>query len=151
MSTTPLTTSSIEEAPRGGPHGAYGLQPSGVPGLERSLVEAPAPWPEFTVLVEHGTGDCVVEHVDTASARVRLRTGGCIDIDRATALARFTVPVTLSADELVHPYLAPVAAVSAHWFGRESFHGGGIALGGAAWGLLGDRHDRQSSLLAALA
>jgi hypothetical protein len=141
----------MEKPTQAAAHGAYGLRLSGVPGMERSLVRAPAAWPEFTVVIEQGSGGGrVTEHVDAASARVRLRTGGSIDIDREAAVARFTVPVMLSADEIVHPFLAPVAAVSAQWFGRESFHGGGIALGGGAWGVIGDRNGGKSSILAAL-
>ena len=63
----------------------------------------------------------------------------------------FTVPAALSPDELVHPYLAPVAAITAQWHGRESLHGGGIALAGNVIGVFGDRLEGKSSLLAALA
>ena len=85
------------------------------------------------------------------SRRIRLRTGGWIDIDRTAGRAVFAVPEALSAEELVHPFLAPVAAVAAHWHGRESLHGGGFALGDRAWGIIGDRMGGKSSLLAALA
>ena len=43
-------------------------------------------------------------------------------------------PEALTSDELVHPYLAPVAAVAARWLGRDSFHGGAFALAGDVWG-----------------
>ena len=59
--------------------------------------------------------------------------------------------MALSPDELVHPYLAPVAAITAHWHGRESLHGGGIAVRGRVMGVVGDRLEGKSSLLAALA
>ena len=61
------------------------------------------------------------------------------------------MPAPLSADELVHPFLAPAAALFAHWHGREGLHGGALALGGTAWGVIGDRLGGKSSLLAALA
>jgi len=130
--------------------GAYGLRLSGVPEAEYLLAPANADWPRFDVVVEVGSGDPGAERVDASLAHVRLRTGGWIDIDRIAGRAHFTVPAPLSADELVHPFLAPVAAVTAHWFGRESFHGGGIVLGDMVWGVLGDRNDGKSSLLAAL-
>src|SRR5207237_858464 len=40
---------------------------------------------------------------------------------------------------------------TAQWYGRESLHGGGIAFAGAAWGVLGERHEGKSTLLAAAA
>ena len=74
-----------------------------------------------------------------------------MDIRRHPGSAVFTVRKPLTAEELVHPYLTPVAAVAAHWHGRESFHAGAVAIGGSAWALVGDRHTGKSSLLAALA
>jgi hypothetical protein len=91
------------------------------------------------------------EFVDEDNARIRLRTGGWIELNRDPGRARYTVPAPLSPEELVHPFLAPVAGVCAHWHGRESIHGGGIALGDTVWGVVGDQHAGKSSLLAALA
>jgi hypothetical protein len=133
------------------PRGAYGLRLSGLEVVDHCLVAADPAWPAFRILVEPGPDAAGVEHVDEASARIRLRTGGWIEIDRGAGCARFSVPRALSSEEIVHPYLAPVAAVTAQWYGRESLHGGGIALAGAAWGVLGERHEGKSTLLAAAA
>ena len=54
----------------------------------------------------------------------------------------------MSDQALVHPYLAPAAAVIARWLGREPFHAGAFALDGGAWGVLGEREAGKSSLLA---
>jgi hypothetical protein len=115
------------------------------------LVPAAASWPavEISVVVERLEAEG--EFVGEDKARIRLRTGGWIELDRDPGRARYTVPASLSPEELVHPFLAPVAAVCAHWYGRESIHGGGIALGATAWGVIGDQHAGKSSLLAALA
>ena len=131
--------------------GAYGLRLAGVAGAEEALVPASEDWPLVRLCVRAGTDDAGAERFDDRRAHLRLRTGGYIDIDRDQGLAVFTVPSPLSPEALVHPYLAPVAAVTAHWYGRESFHAGGIAIGGTAWAIVGDRHSGKSSTLAALA
>ena len=112
---------------------------------------ADASWPVFDIRIETGDATVAGDRFDSASAQVRLRTGGSVAVERMPGRATFTVPLPLTMDELVHPYLAPVAAIAAHWHGRESLHGGGIALGGAVWGIVGDRLEGKSSLLAALA
>ncbi len=66
-------------------------------------------------------------------------------------LAEFVTPHTLTAEELVHPYLAPVAAVAARWLGRECFHAGAFAVDGGLWALLADREGGKSTTLAWLA
>jgi hypothetical protein len=49
--------------------------------------------------------------------------------------------------ELVHPHLAPGAAVLARWLGRETLHAGAVLAGGGAWAMLGDRESGKSSTL----
>jgi len=131
--------------------GAYGLRLAGVAGVEEALVPAAEDWPLVRLSVRIRTDDAGLERFENRRAHLRLRTGGYVDIDRDQGTAVFTVPSPLSPEALVHPYLAPVAAVTAHWYGRESFHAGGIAIGGVAWAIVGDRHSGKSSTLAALA
>jgi hypothetical protein len=57
----------------------------------------------------------------------------------------------LRADEIVHPYLAPAAAVIGRWSGRESVHAGAVAVDGRALGVVGERGAGKSSTLAWLA
>jgi hypothetical protein len=64
---------------------------------------------------------------------------------------RYRVPHPVRPDELVHPYLAPAAAVIARWMGRESMHAGAFAAGGQALGVVGTREAGKSSTLAWLA
>lgn len=131
--------------------GAYGLRLRGVDGAEQLLVPAEASWPVLDIRVEAGDATVARDRFDSASAQVRLRTGGSVSIERESGRATFTVPVPLSPDELVHPYLAPVAAITAQWHGRESLHGGGIAVRDGVMGVVGDRLEGKSSFLAALA
>lgn len=132
-------------------HGAYGFRVQGPAGLERLLALAEPDWPRYTVSVDVGETRVVEEFVTDGAARLRLRTGGCVAIDREPGVIAYTVPAPLSPDEVAHPFLAPVAAVVAHWHGRESIHAGAFVLGDAVWGVVGDRFGGKSSLLAALA
>jgi hypothetical protein len=131
--------------------GAYGLRLHGVDAAGPLLVDADASWPLVEIGVEVGIGERGGEFVAEDEALVHLRDGGAIRLDRRARRADFTVPRPLTAHELVHPYLAPVAAVTAYWFGRESFHAGAVALDGDVWGVVGDRFAGKSSMLAWLA
>jgi hypothetical protein len=133
------------------PLGAYGLRISGIPDDGSLLGPAAQDWPALELAVEVGELDADEEQLDDDRALVRLRTGGWIKLRREPGHALYVVPTPLSTDELVHPFLAPAAALFAHWHGREGLHGGAIALGGTAWGVIGDRFGGKSSLLAALA
>jgi hypothetical protein len=72
-------------------------------------------------------------------------------LDRNRGRATYVVPRRLRAAEIVHPFLAPVAAVMAYWLGRESFHAGAFVAGGTAWGVIGDRGSGKSTTMAELA
>jgi hypothetical protein len=133
------------------PLGAYGLRLEGIPEAATLLAASAPDWPTVEVAVEVGELQADAEFLDEGRARLRLRTGGWIELERDPGRARFVVPTPLSPDELVHPFLAPAAAVFAHWHGREGLHGGALALGRTAWGVVGDRFGGKSSLLAALA
>lgn len=91
------------------------------------------------------------EYIDDEKAVLRLRSGGSAEIDRLALRAVFRLPMRPDDRALVHPHLAGVAAIAAHWLGRESFHAGAFVAGGGVWGLLGDRGAGKSSLLASLA
>ena len=61
------------------------------------------------------------------------------------------MPHPVREDELVHPYLAPAAAVINRWQGRESVHAGAFAVDDRALGVVGTREAGESSTLAYLA
>ena len=135
----------------GRPLGAYGLTLEGVEAAASLFVTAPATWPRFRISAAVGEARPGGELVTDGHARLLLRTGGEIEIDRPGAEVRFTVPRGVGPQALVHPYLAPAAAVIARWLGRESFHGGAFVGGEGVWGVLGERELGKSSLLAWLA
>jgi hypothetical protein len=115
------------------------------------LVEAPPDWQRLQVAWRRWAGggpreDRVWEH----RIELVLQTGGWVDIQRLEPRAVFHVPAPLDDGALVHPYLAPVAALTARWFGRESFHAGAVVIAGGAWALVGDKGAGKSSTLAHL-
>jgi hypothetical protein len=130
--------------------GAYGLRITGA-DAPHLLVEAEPAWPAVRLSTAIAAVLDEPEEVTDEGARLRLKTGGRIVLDRVAGTARFDVPRRLTSEELVHPYLAPVAAVMSHWLDRESFHAGAIALDGDVWAIAGDRLSGKSSLLASLA
>ena len=112
---------------------------------------APPDWPEWQIGVRRGGDPPAAERMDESGASLALDHGGRLDVDRASRSAVFTLPEPPSGPGIVHPYLAPVAAIAAHWAGRTSFHAGAFVAGGRAWVAIGDRGAGKSSLMAALA
>jgi hypothetical protein len=147
-----VTGAGAESEPRTTPGGAYGLRVGGVDVPPGQLVDAPADWPsvELRVRVTAATTPAF-EYVNERAARLNVRSGGAVLMDRAAATATFTLPAAPSGSALLHPHLAAVGAVWAHWLGREAFHSGAFVAGGGVWGLLGEKGDGKSSTLAALA
>jgi hypothetical protein len=132
--------------------GAYGFRLRGIAEAQGLLVEAPPHWSRLDLKVRITSGETPPgEYVDEAVARLRPRSGGWVEIDRHAGRATFSLPERPSDSALVHPHLASVAVVSAHWVGRESFHAGGFVVNGQVWGVLGDRYAGKSSFLALLA
>jgi hypothetical protein len=133
------------------PLGAYGLALAGLAGVDELLVPAEPSWPPLELVSEVGSPVDEPEYVSDERAEILTRTGARITIDRSAGRALVTAGRPLTADELVHPFLAPAAAVVGGWLGRESFHCGAFVAGGGAWALLGERESGKSSTLAALA
>jgi hypothetical protein len=131
--------------------GTYGFRLDGAPGAASLLVEAPPDWPLLQVAWRRLIGEGPREdRVSEDRIELVLRTGGWVEIERVEPRAVFHLPAPLDDGALVHPYLAPVAALAARWFGRESFHAGAVVLRGGAWALVGDKGAGKSSTLAHL-
>lgn len=134
--------------------GAYGFRIYGVDATASQLVQAPAHWPPIELRV-HVTGSVPAEpepdYVDPNRARLRVRSGGSVVMDRAAGHATFNLAARPTATALVHPHLAAVAAVWSHWYGRDGFHAGAFVAAGGVWGLLGEKGSGKSSTLAGLA
>ena len=117
----------------------------------RACVVADPAWPRFGITNTTGLIERISDRLSDDRAEIALRSGGVLFLDRHEAKAEFVTPERLSPDELAHPGLAPVAAVTARWFGRQSFHAGGFAVGNDVWALLADREGGKSTTLAWLA
>ena len=135
------------------PHsiGAYGIRIRGLEAAAELLVPVDGQAPAYLVESAVESPPPGPEHVDDDRAELRLRSGGRVLIDRRAGWARFEVPHPLRPDELVHPYLAPAAAVIGRWLGRESVHAGAFAVDDRALGVVGTREAGKSSTLAWLA
>jgi hypothetical protein len=128
--------------------GAYGLALSGI-GASDLLLEA-AGWPSATLKRTVGDHAGPTELGDDA-ATISLLGGGAVRLERRGGLAHFVTPERIGDAELIHPFLAPAAAVLNHWLGRETFHAGAIVVAGRAWLVAGEREGGKSTTLAALA
>jgi hypothetical protein len=131
--------------------GAYGIRIEGVGTADAMLVPAQPGWPALQLLCEIGEPPVPDEAVTDEHAVLRLKTGGRLTLDRREGVARYCVPRVLTDHDLVHPFLAPAAAVVSHWARRLSFHAGAFVAGGGVWGVVGDREAGKSSMLAWLA
>ena len=136
-----------------GPIGAYGLRLEGVEEARSFLVAADPGWPSFELTQrDEEPGEAgALDVVGEARAELQLRSGGRILIDRGEGVISYAVPRRLRVDELVHPFLAPAAAVIAYWLGRQSFHAGAFVTDSGVLGLLADREGGKSSTLGWLA
>jgi hypothetical protein len=130
--------------------GAYGFRVDGVGPAQRLLVDVPWDWPLLTLRTVLGFDAGHPVGVDDDSARIRVH-DGLVEIDRRRGEALFTVRQKPTPDALVHPHLAPVAAIAARWRRQESFHAGAVILGDGAWAVMGAKGSGKSSLLAWLA
>ena len=116
------------------PVGAYGLALNGVDDAAQYLLPTQPDWPVYRLTNRVAHVDRTVDRLSGDRAELRLRSGGEILVDRLAGLAEFVTPQPLVAEELVHPYLAPVAAVAARWLGRDCLHAGAVVVDGGPLG-----------------
>lgn len=115
------------------------------------LVEARADWPTLELVRRSGRSNASEDELGPDRASIRLVGGGEVVVERSPARATYTTPRELTDEELIHPYLAPAAALAARWLDRESFHGGAFATEKGVWVIAGEKAVGKSSTLAWLA
>ena len=132
--------------------GCYGFRVSGLAGAADLLVDAPPTWPRLEVRHASPAGSTrpALESIGPDAAQVLLERGW-IELDRRAASVTFRLAAPPPPTDLVHPYLAPAAAVAARWAGRDGFHAGAVLAGDGAWAVLAEKGGGKSSLLAWLA
>jgi hypothetical protein len=133
--------------------GAYGLEITGVaePGDDAGLLAVPlgADWPSLEVCwTSDLAGRPAANDLTDGRAVMLMIEDGWADIDLVGGRAIIHDRGPMTPDDLVHPFLTPAAAVMALWHGRAAIHGGGVLVGGRAWGLLGDREAGKTTLMA---
>jgi hypothetical protein len=128
---------------------AYGVAFAGLGG---SGVPAPAGWPRWTVAQEVGPADDS-PGLDVWEDRARIGMPGVGEyrLSRDERTIRVRVREPWSPEMLIHPGLAPAAAVIAHWMGRAALHAAAVLIDGRIWGLLGDKGAGKSTTTAYLA
>jgi hypothetical protein len=89
--------------------------------------------------------------LDESRADLSLSNGGRLRARRGDAVARFALPAVPSDAELLHPYLAPAAALAWQWAGKEALHAGAFVGSAGAILLFGEKEAGKSSTLAWLA
>jgi hypothetical protein len=132
--------------------GAYGLVVHGLPGATEWMQPQPDDAPHFDMVIDHTPKPYEGgSTLNDASARIRLIGGGLLEMTRDTPTAHFTLPVRPPDEELLHPYLAPAAALFWQWHGHEALHAGVFCVNGSAILLLGDKEAGKSTTLGWLA
>lgn len=129
--------------------GAYGLHLPTLRDAGDLLLQAPAQWTEWQIVLAEGSGS-PEEFVDDSRARIRSAPSGWVDLDRARCTSTLHLPSAPKPAEIAQPFLGSTAVVAAHWMGWHSFHAGAFVAHGRAWAILGTKGAGKSSLLAAL-
>lgn len=132
--------------------GVYGLHLTGLGDVSR-YVGAPLPGsPKLAIRQQLGQAPEDAEsRLFDDRAIIPLIENGLLEVFREPAVASFTMPRTLSDDELLHPWLVPAAATVSAWHGRRVMHGGLVSNGTKAVAIVGDKEGGKSTLLAWLA
>jgi hypothetical protein len=108
-------------------------------------------WLRVEVRVGMAPSDDRASVVDGHRADLRLLGGGRLCMSAAGGRAEFTFARRPDDAELLHPYLAPAAALVQIWAGAEALHAGALATPAGAVLLIGGKESGKSTTLAWLA
>jgi hypothetical protein len=134
------------------PLGAYGLNVVGLSGAEEWMQALPHCSPPLRVeTAREASNNSERSSLDGTAADLRLVGGGRLRMRRGDERAVFSFPELPPDEDLLHPYLAPAAALAHLWAGREALHGGAFATSAGAVALLGEKEGGKSTTLAWLA
>lgn len=134
-----------------GATGAYGFRITGVEIGTPPLNEVAPDAPEITVIVERSKDSATHKEVSDSRVVLPLVGGGEARMITDPPGAVLATPQPITPAAVAHPYLAPVAAVHAHWRNWLPIHAGGIVLPSGVWGVTGPRSSGKSSFVAACA
>ncbi len=134
--------------------GAYGLVVGGIPGAGPWMQPQLEGAPSFSLRVHVGdevAGDVSGPTLTDRRADFPLVGGGRFRLERGSTQAHFHLAARPPDEDLLHPYLAPAAALFWQWAGREAIHAGVFEVDGGAILMLGDKEAGKSTTLAWLA
>jgi hypothetical protein len=132
--------------------GAYGLNIVGLAGAVEWLQTLPDSSPPLRIETAcDGDRNFERSSLDETSADLRLVGGGRLRMRRGDERAVFSFPEPLPDEDLLHPYLAPAAALAHMWAGREALHAGAFATSAGAVALFAEKEGGKSTTLAWLA
>lgn len=131
--------------------GSYGLGVHGLPGAQQWMQEVSREAPCVRLCVEVGAASRRPSTYDGDTADLRLLAGGRLIAHRGSADVRLILPSVPPDPDLLHPYLAPAAALLWRWAGREALHAGVLEGRDGAVLLLGGKEAGKSTTLAWLA
>jgi hypothetical protein len=130
--------------------GAYGLRLPGLASAARWLVPQAADAPLLQLAQEPTEPDDSPSVLELDHADLRLLDGARLRAQRRNHRFTLCVPQPLSRDQLVHPYLAPAAALFWQWAGAEALHAGVLGTEKGAVLLFGQKESGKSTTLALL-
>jgi hypothetical protein len=132
--------------------GAYGLNIVGLAGAEEWMQALPRLSPLLRVeTARDAARNFERSSLDETAAEVRLVGRGRLQMRRGDERAVFSFPEPPPDEDLLHPYLAPAAALAHLWAGREALHGGAFATSAGAVALFAEKEGGKSTTLAWLA
>lgn len=132
--------------------GAYGLDIAGLTDAEEWMQPLPDSAPSLRVeTAREASPGSQRSWLNAAAADLRLLGGGRLRMRRGDDRARFSFPERPRDEDLLHPYLAPAAALAHLWTGSEALHGGAFAAANGAVVLLAEKDGGKSTTLAWLA
>lgn len=134
-----------------GARGAYGFRIEGAGAADRLLGDIAPDQPVLSVRQSLDDTPPPPRKVDESAAAVPLLPSGWLELERSPLAATYHVASPVGVEALVHPYLAPAAAIAASWQGWDPYHAAGVVVDGAVWAVSGARDAGKSTLVAALA
>ena len=130
--------------------GAYGFAFQNMEAAGEWLNEVPPSWPTVTLRQSSDVATSVTQ-IGSETADIALLGGRSVQVRNIDPEICFNGPTELTSAALIHPYLAPAAAILAHWRGWNTLHAGGFEADGHVWLVTADRNGGKSTTLAAMA
>jgi len=119
---------------------------------DEDLVDAPAWWPRWQLgWTKTPVDDRQAQWLGADDALLDVQPVGQVLVDRRASTSTLLLPSAPPVEAWPHPYLSATAVLATWWSGYRSFHAGAFLAVGGAWGILGDKEQGKTSMLAWLA